>query len=69
MRDVDLHRARLRFVEFCKLDMTSVQWPTDDDHVVVGNYPGVLDRLISTVEQSLSVSVGRSNAVLDPLHR
>jgi hypothetical protein len=48
MRAVDLRAARLHHVEFRRLDMTSVQWPADDDHVVVGNYAHVLDRLIST---------------------
>jgi uncharacterized protein YjbI with pentapeptide repeats len=46
MRDVDLRGAQLRSVEFRKLDLDTVRWPEDDDHVVIDDYPAALDRAI-----------------------
>jgi uncharacterized protein YjbI with pentapeptide repeats len=47
MRDVDFRGAQLRDVEFRKLDLDTVQWPDDDDHVVIDDYPAALDRAIA----------------------
>jgi uncharacterized protein YjbI with pentapeptide repeats len=46
MKRVDLRRAKLRWSEFHELDLDEVLLPTDEDHIVVENYPEVLDRLL-----------------------
>jgi uncharacterized protein YjbI with pentapeptide repeats len=46
MKQVDLRRARLRWSEFRGLDLDDVLLPTDEDHIVVENYPEALDRLL-----------------------
>jgi uncharacterized protein YjbI with pentapeptide repeats len=47
MKRVDLRRAKLRWSEFRGLDLDEVFLPTDQDHIVVENYPEVLDRLLA----------------------
>ncbi|HEY2028897.1 MAG TPA: pentapeptide repeat-containing protein [Myxococcales bacterium] len=42
MRDVDLSAATLKWVDFRKINMASVKWPTDERHLVVHNYRHVL---------------------------
>lgn len=42
MKDVSFADARFRFVEFRKLDMEHVVWPTAEDHIVVRNYRATL---------------------------
>jgi hypothetical protein len=46
MKRVDLKRAKLRWSEFHELDLDDVLLPTDEDHIVVENYPEILDRLL-----------------------
>ena len=46
MRNVDLSRATLRFVQFRGLDMEHVSWPNGGHHLVVTDYRSVLERLI-----------------------
>jgi hypothetical protein len=45
MTDVDFTRAKLRWVEFRGLDMETVRFPADSDHLVVKDYPRTLVRL------------------------
>jgi uncharacterized protein YjbI with pentapeptide repeats len=47
MRRVDLRRAKLRWSGFHGLDLDEVLLPTDEDHIVVENYPEALDRLLA----------------------
>jgi uncharacterized protein YjbI with pentapeptide repeats len=44
---VDFRRAKLRWSEFRGLDLDEVFFPTDEDHIVVDNYPQTLDRLLA----------------------
>ncbi|MFI5456795.1 MAG: pentapeptide repeat-containing protein [Isosphaerales bacterium] len=46
MLRVDLSHAQLRDVEFRELDLETVKFPADADHIVLENYPDTLDRLI-----------------------
>ncbi|HEU0086916.1 MAG TPA: pentapeptide repeat-containing protein [Pseudonocardiaceae bacterium] len=46
MEDVDLSKAELQYVSFSDLDLDRVQFPGDDRHVVVKNYPCVMRRVI-----------------------
>jgi uncharacterized protein YjbI with pentapeptide repeats len=47
MKRVDFRRAKLRWSEFRELDLGEVSFPTDEDHIIVGSYPEVLDRLLA----------------------
>jgi uncharacterized protein YjbI with pentapeptide repeats len=51
MIDVDFSRATLRDVEFRGLTLDRVRLPDDADHIILEDFPGVLDRLISTLTQ------------------
>jgi len=51
MIDVDFSRATLRDVEFRGLTLDRVRLPNDPDHIILEDFPGVLDRLISTLTQ------------------
>jgi uncharacterized protein YjbI with pentapeptide repeats len=47
MKRVDLRRAKLRGSEFRGLDLDEVSFPEDEDHIVVEDYPQILDRLLA----------------------
>jgi len=51
MIDVDFSRATLRDVEFRGLTLSRVRLPEDEDHIILQDFPAVLDQLISTLEQ------------------
>jgi uncharacterized protein YjbI with pentapeptide repeats len=44
---VDFSAAQLRSVEFRGLDLDTVRFPNDDNHVLLSCYPQVLDRLLN----------------------
>jgi hypothetical protein len=46
MRNVDFSRARLRWCSFRGLDLDTVIFPQDDEHIVLRNFPQVLDILL-----------------------
>lgn len=48
MHNVDFSRARLRWTEFHDLDLRDVRFPEDDEHVIVNDFPGILERLLET---------------------
>jgi uncharacterized protein YjbI with pentapeptide repeats len=50
MIDVDFRRAKLRWVEFRGLDLETVRFPEDDDHIIVNDYPKTLDRLLEAFQ-------------------
>ena len=64
MKGVDLRRAKLRHVEFRGLDMSEVQWPEDDDHVVVENYTATLDRALDLLKGHGDVASKKLGVVL-----
>jgi uncharacterized protein YjbI with pentapeptide repeats len=64
MKGVDLRRAKLRYVEFRGLDMSEVQWPEDDDHIVVENYTATLDRALDLLKGHTDVASKKLGAVL-----
>ena len=39
MVNVDLSRAKLRWVEFRGLDLDTVRFPDDEDHLILNDYP------------------------------
>ena len=47
MINVDFRRARLHDVAFRGLAMDQVMFPEDDDHVVIDDYPAVLERIVA----------------------
>ena len=51
MINVDFSRARLREVEFRGLKLDRVRLPNDTDHIIIEDFPSVLDRLIRTLTQ------------------
>ncbi len=50
MVNVDFSRAKLRDVEFRGLTLDRVRFPNDDEHIVIENYPQVLDKLIEALK-------------------
>ncbi len=46
MVNIDFTHARLRFVEFRKLDLDKVAFPRDDEHLILNDYPETLDRIL-----------------------
>ena len=49
MMNVDLSRARLRFVEFRGLSLDQVRLPTDAEHIIIKNYTATLDQMIQAL--------------------
>jgi uncharacterized protein YjbI with pentapeptide repeats len=47
MKRVDFTRAKLRWSGFHRLDLEEVLLPTDEGHIVVENFPEILDRLLA----------------------
>jgi uncharacterized protein YjbI with pentapeptide repeats len=50
MLRVDFSRAKLRWVEFRGLDLESVRFPEDDEHIVLNDYRAALGRLLDTLK-------------------
>jgi uncharacterized protein YjbI with pentapeptide repeats len=55
MESVDFSNATLRNVEFRGLDMASVKWPNDGEHIVIDNYCQTLDRALALLEMRSDV--------------
>jgi hypothetical protein len=51
MVHVDFSRAKLRDVEFRGLTLEQVRLPDDADHIVINDFAGVLDKLVSAFAQ------------------
>jgi len=64
MKHVDFGRARLRHVEFRRLDMKDVKWPEDEQHVVLDDYPRSLDRMLSMLNARSDVPSKQLAAIL-----
>jgi uncharacterized protein YjbI with pentapeptide repeats len=64
MGGVDLRRSKLRHVEFRGLDMSEVQWPEGDDHLVVDDYTATLDRALVVLKGRTDVASKKLSAVL-----
>lgn len=64
MRDVDLSKARLRYVEFRNLDMERVTWPQDPDCVVLEDYREALDHLIRFLQNRSEAGAKKAAASL-----
>ncbi len=54
MENVDFSGAQLRWVEFRRLDLDSVIFPTDEDHIIIPNYPAFLDYALRELQGSKS---------------
>jgi hypothetical protein len=52
MINVDFAGARLMDVRFAELDLDSVTWPQNTDHLIVDNYREVLKRVLERLEGS-----------------
>jgi uncharacterized protein YjbI with pentapeptide repeats len=46
MDHVDFTKAKLRSVEFRDLELNTVHFPEDEDHIILDHYPRILDRLL-----------------------
>lgn len=64
MKGLDLRAAKLRHVEFRGLDMVGVQWPEDDEHVVVDDYQATIDRVLKTLNGRPDASSKKLAAIL-----
>lgn len=51
MLNVDFSNAKLRDVEFRNLTLAEVKLPNDEDHVVLNDYPDVLDILLQMLSR------------------
>jgi uncharacterized protein YjbI with pentapeptide repeats len=58
MQDVDFTNARLRGVEFRRLNLDSVKFPASEDHLVVHNYRCVVERALDYLSSDDSI-IGR----------
>lgn len=65
MVDVDFSEAELRMVEFRRLDLDRVTFPTAVSHLVVTNYRCVLDRALAVLAGEDSPRARRLRAVLE----
>lgn len=52
IRNLDLTQARLRYTAFHSLDLDSVRFPEDDEHIICENYPAILDELLEEFRRS-----------------
>jgi hypothetical protein len=50
MKNVDLSQACLRWAEFRGLDLESVVFPTDEEHIVAEPYIEIIDHVIQMVQ-------------------
>jgi uncharacterized protein YjbI with pentapeptide repeats len=50
MEDVDFSGAQLRWVQFRGLDLGTVVLPSDEDHIIISNYPAFLDYALRELE-------------------
>jgi uncharacterized protein YjbI with pentapeptide repeats len=64
MSGVDFSRAKLRWTEFRGLDLKDVCFPTDNDHIVLDNFPESLDRLSNFFGERSDANSKRLAAVL-----
>lgn len=65
MNGVDFRHAQLHHVEFRRLDMTNVMWPEDDEHIIVSDYVGSLDRALAALAGRTDASARRLSAFLE----
>lgn len=54
MENVDFSGAQLRWVEFRRLDLDSVIFPTDEDHLIIPDYPAFLDYALRELQEPRS---------------
>lgn len=64
MKNVDFSEALLRHVEFRKLNMDSVLWPSDKNHIVIHDYKNQLSRIIAKLEPKSDLPSRRLTAIL-----
>lgn len=50
MKGVDLRRAKLHYVEFRGLDMATVKWPVDEEHIILDDYANTLERVLAVLD-------------------
>jgi len=55
MENVDLSGAQLRWVEFRRLDLETTVLPSDEDHIIIPNYPAFLDYALRELQGATSL--------------
>jgi uncharacterized protein YjbI with pentapeptide repeats len=55
MEDVDFSDAQLRWVEFRRLALENVRFPSDKDHVIIRNYPAFLSCAVEKFKDARSL--------------
>lgn len=63
MVGVDFSRGKLRWCAFRGLDLDDVTFPNDEDHIVLNDYPEMLDRLLRSLRGREDVGSKRMVAV------
>lgn len=56
MENVDFSGAQLRWVQFRRLDLTTVVLPSDEDHIIIRNYPSFLDYALRELHGATSLA-------------
>jgi uncharacterized protein YjbI with pentapeptide repeats len=64
MKQVDFSEAKLHYVEFRGLDMDTVKWPRDGEHLVVNDYLNALDRALRVLSGRADVPAKKLVAIL-----
>jgi uncharacterized protein YjbI with pentapeptide repeats len=64
MERVDFSRARLRWCAFRELDLDTVIFPDDDEHIVLRNYPVVVAKLLDQLRTQPEAGWRHFSAVL-----
>lgn len=59
MSNVDFTGAELRWVEFHDLDLDSVRFPSDTNHILLDDYPHALDRILTKLGERNDTASGR----------
>ena len=55
MEKVDFSGAQLRWVQFRRLDLETVVFPSDDDHIIIPNYRAFLDYALRELQGASSL--------------
>jgi hypothetical protein len=55
MANVDFRKASFRHVEFRGLDVDTVRWPEDDNHVLIQDYKATLERGLALIKDRTDV--------------
>ena len=65
MEDVDFRQAKLRWVEFRRLNLDRMRFPEDEDHLIIKNYRCVLQKVLAALKDNENNHARRLRAILE----